>query len=112
MNSTLVSARSDVRNIFTIMNTNCKRRKGNCYSIENESNEIYDKSSESDSDTAVNNIYTRKKPIRRTKVLSTSESEDDNIEDALPPPSFHNIQWTTENAELTFHNFDVSNSGL
>nr|XP_046473271.1 piggyBac transposable element-derived protein 4-like [Neodiprion pinetum] len=109
---TLVSARSDVRNIFTIMKRNCKRRKGNCYSIENESNEIYDKSSESNSDSAINNIYTRKKPIRRIKVLSTSPSEDDNIEDALPSTSFHNIQWTTKNAELTFHNFDLSNSGL
>ncbi|KAI4480733.1 hypothetical protein M0802_014125 [Mischocyttarus mexicanus] len=68
---------------------------------------MYDKSSESDSVTAIKNIYHRKKAIsirRRTKVLSTSESEDDNIEDAMPLTSSENIQWTMENAELKFRN--------
>jgi len=61
------------------MNTNYKTRR------ENESNEMYDKSSDSDSDTAIN-ICVRKKAIsiRRKNVLSTSESEsEDYVEDAI-----------------------------
>ena len=45
------------------MNTNYKRRRENCYGIENENYEMYDKSSDSDSDTAINNICARKKAI-------------------------------------------------
>jgi len=93
-----------------IMNTNYKTRR------ENESNEMYDKSSDSDSDTAIN-ICPRKKAISiwRKNVLSTSESEseDDYVEDALPTSS-NNIQWAMENVQLRFHNFnnrDISFSG-
>lgn len=77
------------------MNTNYKRRRGNCHSVENESNEMYDKSSDTDSNTAINNICARRKAmsIRRTNVLSTSESEDDYNEDALPSTTFNNVQW-------------------
>jgi len=90
------------------MNTNYKTRR------ENESNEMYDKSSDSDSDTAIN-ICARKKAIsiRRKNVLSTSESEsEDYVEDVLPSTSSNNIQWAMENVQLRFHNFNTSNSGL
>ena len=55
---------------------------------------MYDKSSDTDRDTAINNTYARKKAIsiRWKNVLSTSESEDDYIEDALPSTTFNSIQ--------------------
>ena len=73
---------------------------------------MYDKSSDTDRDTAINNTYARKKAIsiRWKNVLSTSESEDDYIEDALPSTTFNSIQWAMKNVELTFHNFNTSNS--
>ena len=74
---------------------------------------MYDKSSDSDSDTAINNICARKKAIsiQRKNVLSTSESEDDYVEDALSSTSSNNIKWAMENVQLRFHNFNIRSTG-
>lgn len=84
-------------------------RRGN----ENEGYARFDNSSDSDSDIEINNNCARRKvmSIRNKNVLSTSESEEDDVVHALPPSS-NNMQWTMDNVDLKFHKFNSSNAGL
>ncbi|XP_015185818.1 PREDICTED: piggyBac transposable element-derived protein 4-like [Polistes dominula] len=92
------------------MNLNLLRRREN----ENEGYATHDNSSDSDSDIEINNNCARRKvmSIPNINVLSTSESEEDYVVDALPPSSSNNMQWTIENVDLKFHEFNASNAGL
>ncbi|KAL6417032.1 hypothetical protein ACFW04_014740 [Cataglyphis niger] len=91
------------------MNSNLLRRREN----ENEGYATHDNSSDSDSDIEINNNCARRKVMRipNKNILSTSESEEDYVVDALPPFS-NNIQWTMKNVNLKFHEFNASNAGL